>query len=251
MNLKKLILYLALSLQLYACADYQKVKTIIDKEKHYFSSTGFALVYENNLYAQKLVTRKLNNDNIVVMHSILKRGTPVKIINPENSKVVETKIHKKANYPKIFNVVISKKVASILELNIDNPYVEIIEVKKNRTFIAKESNTFEEEKNVADKAPVEKIKMNILTKDETENKEKLIKENSFLLIINDFYYLDSANNLKEELSKKIKSNNFKVKKINNTKYRLYAGPFKNFNALKTTYISLNDLGFENLNIYKE
>ena len=251
MNLKRLILYLALSLQLYACADYQKVKTIIDKEKHYFSSTGFALVYENNLYAQKLVTRKLNNDNIVVMHSILKKGTPVKIINPENSNVVETKIHKKANYPKIFNVVISKKVASILELNIDNPYVEIIEVKKNRTFVAKESNTFEEEKKVADKAPVEKIKMNILTKDDTKKKEKLIKENSFLLIINDFYYLDSANNLKKELSKKIKSNNFKVKKINNTKYRLYAGPFKNFNALKITYISLNDLGFENLNIYKE
>ena len=32
---------------------------------------------------------------------------------------------------------------------------------------------------------------------------------------------------------------------------LLVGPFKNFNALKTTYISLNNLGFENLNIYKE
>ena len=54
----------------------------------------------------------------------------------------------------------------------------------------------------------------------------------------------------EELIK----NNFdkiSVKKINNKKYRLLAGPFKNFNALKTTYISLNELGFENLNIYKE
>ena len=30
-----------------------------------------------------------------------------------------------------------------------------------------------------------------------------------------------------------------------------SGPFKNFNALKTTYISLNKLGFENLNIYRE
>ena len=251
MKSKKLILFLILSLQLYACADSQRVKTIIDKEKHYFSSSGFALVFENNLYVQKVVNRKLNNDHIVVMHSVLKRGTPVKIINPENSKIVETKIDKKANYPKIFNVVISKKVASILELNIDNPYVEIIEVKKNRTFIAKESNTFEEEKKVADKAPVEKIKMNILTNDETKIKEKLVREYNYILIINDFYYLDSAHNLKKELSKKIKTDNFKIKKINNKKYRLYAGPFKNFNALKTTYISLNDLGFENLNIYKE
>ena len=93
--------------------------------------------------------------------------------------------------------------------------------------------------------------MNILTNEEPEIKEKLIKENNFILIINDFYYFDSANNLKKELIEKTKVNNFKVKKINNKKYRLYAGPFKNFNALKTTYISLNDLGFENLNIYRE
>ena len=45
--------------------------------------------------------------------------------------------------------------------------------------------------------------------------------------------------------------NIYVKKINNTKYRLFLGPFSNFNTLKNTYISLNDLGFEDLNIYRE
>ena len=70
-------------------------------------------------------------------------------------------------------------------------------------------------------------------------------------MISDFYYEDSATNLMEELVKKSKMNNISVKKINNKKYRLFAGPFENFNALKTTYISLNKLGFENLNIYKE
>jgi len=55
----------------------------------------------------------------------------------------------------------------------------------------------------------------------------------------------------KELVKKTKINNISVKKINDKKYRLFAGPFKNFNALKTTYISLNKLGFENLNIYRE
>ena len=54
-----------------------------------------------------------------------------------------------------------------------------------------------------------------------------------------------------ELSKKTTINNLSVKKINNNKYRLLVGPFKNFNALKTTYISLNKLGFEGLNIYKK
>ena len=39
-------------------------------------------------------------------------------------------------------------------------------------------------------------------------------------------------------------------KITDTKYRLSVGPFKNFNALKSIYISLNNLGFEGINIYR-
>ena len=42
-----------------------------------------------------------------------------------------------------------------------------------------------------------------------------------------------------------------IKKINNKKYRLYAGPFENFNSLKSTYISLNKLGFADLDIIKD
>ena len=34
------------------------------------------------------------------MHNLLKTNTPIKIINPANSKFIETKIYKKANYPK-------------------------------------------------------------------------------------------------------------------------------------------------------
>ena len=41
-----------------------------------------------------------------------------------------------------------------------------------------------------------------------------------------------------------------VKKIANNQYRLYAGPFKNINTLKSTYISLNKLGFDDLNIIR-
>ena len=66
-----------------------------------------------------------------------------------------------------------------------------------------------------------------------------------------FYYLDSAKNLKKELIKETKINEFSVKKINDNKYRLSVGPFKNFNALKSIYISLNNLGFEGINIYRE
>ena len=251
MNLSRIIFSLICVIALYSCADYSVHNTNQTKEKQYYSSSGFALIYEDDLYKQKVIDKKINNEDIRVMHSFLKINTPIKIINPINSKIIETKIYRKASYPKIFNSVISKKIATILELDLNNPYVEIIETKKNKTFIAKKSNTFEEEKNVVEKAPVNEIKMNDLTNKTLEVEKKILKDNSFILVINEFYYEDSANNLKKELIKKTNMNNISVKKINNKKYRLLVGPFKNFNALKTAYISLNNLGFEDLNIYKD
>ena len=250
MIFKRLFIFFLCTLALYSCANYNASSKKPKKEKHYFSSSGFALVYEDHFFSQKIVNKKINNEEIRVLHNILKPNTPVKIINPDNSKMIQTKVYKKADFPKIFNVVISKEIASILELDLDNPYVEFIEVKKNKIFIAKKTNTFDEEKNVAEKAPVEEIKMDVLSESKTQSSKKEKKINSFILVINDFYYEDSANNLKNELIKKTKMNNILVKKINNNKYRLLAGPFKNFNTLKTSYISLNNLGFENLNIYK-
>ena len=251
MNLSRIIFSLICVIALYSCADYSVYNVNQSKEKQYYSSSGFALIYEDDLYKQKVIDKKINNEDIRVMHSFLKINTPIKIINPINSKVIETKIYRKSSYPKIFNSVISKKIATILELDLNNPYVEIIETKKNKTFIAKKSNTFEEEKNVVEKVPVNEIKMDDLTNKTLEVEKKILKDNSFILVINEFYYEDSANNLKKELIKKTNMNNISVKKINNKKFRLLVGPFKNFNALKTAYISLNNLGFEDLNIYKD
>jgi len=250
MILKKILLIVVVFLNLIACANntiYEKKK----KEKEYYSSSGFVLVYDENLYKEKIVNKKINNENLLTMHALLKRNTPIRIMNPSNSKSIETKVHKKANYPKIFIIVISKEIANYLELDKENPFVEVEEIKKNKTFIAKESNTFEEEKNVADKAPVDEIEMDEITKSKEKIIKKIAKKNNFLIVISDFYYQESAVNLKKELSKKISLDNIMVKKINDNKYRLLVGPFKNFNALKTTYISLNNLGFESLNIYKE
>ena len=251
MTLSRIIFSLICVIALYSCADYSVYNVNQSKEKQYYSSSGFALIYEDDLYKQKVIDKKINNEDIRVMHSFLKINTPIKIINPSNSKIIETKIYRKASYPKIFNSVISKKIATILELDLNNPYVEIIETKKNKTFIAKKSNIFEEEKNVVEKVPVNEIKMDDLTNKILEVEKKILKDNSFILVINEFYYEDSANNLKKELIKKTNMNNISVKKINNKKYRLLVGPFKNFNALKTAYISLNNLGFEDLNIYKD
>ena len=251
MKLIKIILTFGCIIALYSCADYSLKDSKEKKEKQYFSSNGFALVYDENLYLQKVISKKINNDEIYVMHSLLKKNTPIKIINPENSFFSDVKIYKKAKYPKIFNLVISKHLADILELDIENPYIEIREIKKNKTFVAKEANTFEEESKVAETAPVEQIEMNDLTSTVEIKKKENNKKNSFVLIISDFYFIESANNLKKELSTKTGIDNFKVVKIKKNQYRLSIGPFKNFNALKSIYISLNNLGFDDLNIIKQ
>ena len=234
---------------MHSCASYETATNKKDKKK-YFSSIGFSLIYEDEYYSNKLVNKKINNNKIRVLHNTLRSSTPIRIINPDNLKFIDTKITRTANYPKIFNSVISKEISRILDLDIENPYVEIIEIKKNKTFIARKANTFEEEKNVAEKAPVDQIKIDDLSNISSQENKKHVKKNKYILLINEFYYEKSAVGLKNELIKKTKINNFYIKKINNTKYRLLVGPFKNFNALKTTYISLNNLGFEDLNINK-
>ena len=252
MKMKKIIFVFSCFFTLYSCAEYNiSKKDIQKKEKNYFSSAGFALIYDEQFYTDKLLNKKMNNEKVHVMHNILKKNTPIKIINPENSKVVDAKIYNKSIYPEIFTVVVSKKIANLLDLDFENPYVEIIEVKKNKTFVAKKSNTFDEEKNVAETAPVNEVKMDDLTKQEAKIEKKIVKKYNYIVVISDFYYEESAINLMKELNKKNQFINISVKKINDKKYRLFAGPFKNFNALKTTYISLNKLGFEHLNIYKE
>ncbi len=227
-----------------SCATYNTDKV----EKKFYSSSGFALVYSDSFFTQRVVSKKINNEKLDVMHDILKINTPIRITNPINSKFVETKVTKRADYPPIFNIVISNKIASILELDLNDPHVEIFEIKKNETFVAKKANTFDEEKNVAETVPVEKIKIDDLSSSSVEqNENKTI--NNFVIVINDFYYKESAISLKKEIVEKTQIINISVKKINDKKYRLLAGPFKNFNTLKTAYISLNNLGFEHLNIY--
>ena len=248
MIFKKIIIFFIFVIFITSCAEY---KSPNKKEKIYYSSSGFALIYKDSLYLDKTINKKITSDKIEVIHNSLKRNSLIKIINPYNSKFIETKIVKTGNFPEIFNIVISEKIAEILELDKNNPFIEIYELKKNKTFVAKEGSIFEEEINVAGKAPVDTIEMDDLSKQKKTKKKNKIKKNNFILVISDFYYAVSAINLKNELIKKLKSDDFYVKKINNNKHRLYAGPFKNFNSLKDIYISLNNLGFQSLNVYNE
>ena len=118
-------------LPLINCAGYEKKRTTSKDERIYYSSSGFALIYKDSLYQNKVVNKKINNDKILLLHKSLKTNTAVRITNLKNSKSLDTKVYRKAKYPKIFNALISEKIAFILDIDPENPYVEIIQLKKN------------------------------------------------------------------------------------------------------------------------
>ena len=202
MKLIRLFSLFIVFFSIYSCADYQNTKVDNRPAKQYYSSSGFALIYEDFLYDQKVINKKFNNESLLVIHSRLKKNTPIQLVNPVNQKTFETKVYKIADYPKLFNVVINKKIAGLLDLDLNNPFIEIIELKKNKKFIAKKSNIFDEEKNVAEKVPVNKVEVNDLSKSDTISMNELKKKNNYVLVVSDFYYEDSAINLMNELKKK-------------------------------------------------
>ena len=63
---------MVISLGLYSCADYQTVNNKSKKQKKYFYSSGFALVYKESLFDDNIINKKIKNDNIQVMHNLLK-----------------------------------------------------------------------------------------------------------------------------------------------------------------------------------
>ena len=107
----------------------------------------------------------------------------------------------------------------------------------------KKKNTF--------KAPVASVKILNISK----NKENKLKKNStdqIFINVATFYSSDTANFLKKRIINEVKdldSKKLKVKKINNKETRVILGPYSSVNSLKNDYIKLNNIGFEEMDIY--
>ena len=162
----KKILYLVIILFITNCTTTTLIKNNPDKSiLNGFSNKGFALIYNDNLYSEKIVSKKIDERSLIIFQKNLKNNTPVKITNILNNKSIIAKVGKKSNYPRFNNSVLSKRIAKELDLDIDQPYIEILEILENSIFVAKKTKTFDEEKSVAVKAPVNSISINDLNID--------------------------------------------------------------------------------------
>ena len=215
-----------------------------------FTNKGFALIYSENLYKQKIVSKKISERSLIIFQKKLKTDTLVKITNILNNKSIIGTVGKKAKYPLFNNSVLSIRIADELDLDINQPYVEILEILENSIFVAKKAKTYDEEKNVAVKAPVDDISINDLNLKKNNDKKSYSTKFSYSIKIADFYFYDTALILLDRISVESLIKNSKIKKISDKKYRVYLGPFNNINSLQKSYNDIKILEFENIEIIR-
>ena len=219
-------------------------KTEVNFEKKYANS-GFALIFDENLKKIK----KLDDRSLMIYHKSLKRKSTVKITNPKNGKYLIAEV--KSNNQKFsdfYNSIISKRIAEDLDLDFDEPLLEIVLVSRNSTFIAKKSKTFDEEKKVAEKAPIDGIQIKDLNPSTKKKKKNTKLRFSYSIKLADFYYKDSAKLMISRIKNETDIKNSKILQISKTKFRVLIGPFNDIKSLKKAYEKLKPMNFENLEI---
>ena len=244
--------YILIFLFLFSCkyTPSTKINNEIIFEKS-FSNTGFALVFEKDLKKNKIISKSIEDRSLVIFQRNLKKNTSVKVTNLINNKSLIAKVGVNSKYPNFYNSVISKRISETLEIDVNEPYVEIKEINENSMFVANKAKTFEEEKNVADKAPVEGITIKKIGVSK-DKKNKKTKKTNFLYIIKvgEFYFLDTAKLLKKRINNDLGIKKVKISEISKTKFRVYLGPFKNLETLKKNFNDISKLKFENIEIVK-
>ena len=233
-----------------SCAsnDINKSKDIIFKDS--FSNKGFTLVFDDSFKKKKIISKVIEDRSLIIFQKNLAKGTTVKITNLINNKSMIAKVGSRADYPSFYNSVISIRIYNKLEIDIDEPYVEVLEIPENSTFLAKKSKTFDEEKNVADKAPVEDISIKNLAIDGKKTIKKAKNNFSYIIKIADFYYEDTAKLMIKRIKSESKLISINILKLSDTNYRVYLGPFKDLKSLKKAFNDIKIINFENIEIIK-
>ena len=228
-----------------SCAPHN---TKLDNRKPY-NSTGFAYIYNDFDYENVNIRKKFNNELLQISHRDLKTGALVKLINPKTKEVLVLKNKMKIEYPEFYKILITKSVATKLNINSELPLIEILEIKKNKSFIAEKAKIYQEEKKISSKAPVTSVKIANISKKKSERK-KIKKEDIYILIAS-FYTNEAANILKQIIITETPNYDIKkirIKKKTSKEFEVLSGPYTSINLLKNDYIDLKIFGFEELDI---
>ena len=136
-----------------------------------YNSIGFAYIYNNEDLNNKIISGKLDNSKLEISHNQLKVGTQIKLINTKTNEALVLVNKKKISYPNFYKILISEMVANKLNLDKNLPLVEILEIKKNKSFVAKKTKIYNEEKKISSNAPVTSVQISNISKNKSEEKK--------------------------------------------------------------------------------
>ena len=219
-------------------------------QKNTYAAKGFAYIYNDFDFNKKIIKGRMNNDKMQISHQNLRTGTLLKIINPKNNETIVLKNIKRIKYPDFYKVLITKPVAEKLKLDSNLPLLELIEVKKNKSFVAEKAKIYSEEKKIPSKAPVASVKISNISKNEPKKTQKTSEQ--IFINVASFYSIETAKFLKKRIINEVNDidlNKLKIKKVNNKETQVILGPYNSVNSLKNDYIKLLNFGFEELNIF--
>lgn len=248
MNFKIIVIFLIL---LTSCVNNtKKQRSEILSINNKFYNSGFTLIYDDNLYFEKIINKKMDDRDLIIFQKNLKKGTSVKLFNPINNKSLIAQVGRNSIYPNFNNSVVSKRIASELELSLEEPYIIIEEIIHNSAFIAKKTKMFEEEKKVANKAPVDKITVNDLNQSSKKKTNTNSQKFNYFIKIADFYFIDSAKIMRNRIINESTIKNVYIRELSKNKFRVILGPYLDLKSLQKEYNKLEKFNFENIEIIK-
>ena len=102
---------------------------------------------------------------MLIFHNQFKKNIHLlKLLILSNDKSIIAKvISNNVKFSSFYNSVITQRIAEELSLDPNEPYIDLILISKNSTFVAKKAKTFDEEKSVAEKAPIDGITIDNLS----------------------------------------------------------------------------------------
>ena len=230
-----------LLLFLFSCT----TQTSTSKRSASFTAKGFAYILPNNLSP-----KSLDKETYFISHNKFKIGTKIRIINPDNKKFLELIVKKRIKYDDFYKILISESIMQELNLDQDFPFIEVNEIRMNKSFIAEKAVTEKEERLIPNKAPIEKINIdNISIKEQGSKKSK--KTKTYSILVADFYSQESAELLRDRLAEVLAASNYQminINKKNDKSFELLMGPYNTINKLKNDYNLLTQSKFEDLDI---
>ena len=247
--LYRLIKLIVLCFFVFSCEQSIKDKSNFKKKllSNKYQNSGFALIYNNDLTNLK----KIGDRSLNIYHKNLKKNSLVKITNPENGKYLIANVKSnRAKFSNFYNSVISLRIAEELDIDTSEPLIELVLISKDSTFVAKKAKMFEEEKEVAEKAPVDGIQISDLNKKKIKKKSVDSKIFSYSIKIADFYYQDTALMMVDRIKKETLIKNLRIVRLSETNYRVLIGPFNDIKSLRDSFEKMSSFNFENLQILK-